>query len=112
MHRIRVIFVAAAAALGLVLAGCAGGGASGGSSRSAGQVVDDATLTARVKTEIAKEQGLADAASIDVTTNRGTVQLSGFVDSREQAQRAEEIARSVTGVQTVKNDLRLTTRKR
>jgi osmotically-inducible protein OsmY len=32
------------------------------------------------------------------------VQLSGFVDSRESAQRAVEIARGVKGVQSVKND--------
>jgi len=42
-----------------------------------------------------------------VNTYRGTVQLSGFVESREIARRAEEIARGVDGVQSVKNDLRV-----
>jgi len=44
------------------------------------------------------------ATQVQVETFKGTVQLSGFVDSRESAQRAVEIARGVKGVQSVKND--------
>jgi osmotically-inducible protein OsmY len=60
-----------------------------------------------VKTALAKEAGLGSARDINVTTNRGTVQLSGFVDSREVANRAAQAARSVEGVQSVKNDIQV-----
>ena len=50
--------------------------------------------------------------NVNVTTYRGTVELSGFVDSEQTAQRAEQIARSVDGVRMVKNDLSVTTRTR
>ena len=44
------------------------------------------------------------ATQVKVETFKGTVQLSGFVDSRESAEKAVEIARNVKGVQSVKND--------
>lgn len=80
--------------------------------RSTGQFVDDGALTARVKTAIATEAGPSEAMNVNVTTYRGTVELSGFVDSEQTAQRAEQIARSVDGVRMVKNDLSVTTRTR
>jgi osmotically-inducible protein OsmY len=42
---------------------------------------------------------------ISVETYKGTVQLSGFVDSQAAIDKASEIARSVKGVTSVKNDL-------
>jgi osmotically-inducible protein OsmY len=86
------------------LSGCSTS-ASGGSSRTTGQAADDAALTAKVKAKIAAEAGLKDAAKIDVTTNRGVVQLSGFVESLDELKRAAEAARKVEGVQQVRNDL-------
>jgi osmotically-inducible protein OsmY len=88
--------------LALVFAmGCS----STATSRSAGQTVDDAALTAKVKTEIANETGLGQALGINVDTYRGVVALSGFVDSTEKAQKAADCARRVEGVQSVKNNL-------
>ncbi len=76
-------------------------------SRSAGTVVDDATITARVKTQLAKDP-VAKATQINVETYRGVVQLSGFADSRQGARRAVEIAEDVPGVVDVRNDIRIT----
>ena len=80
--------------------------------RSTGQFVDDGALTARVKTAIATEAGADKAMNVNVTTYGGTVQLSGFVDSPQVAQRAGEIARSVPGVRSVKNDLTVASARR
>jgi hyperosmotically inducible periplasmic protein len=75
--------------------------------RSAGEFGSDAALTAKVKTAIAKDAGLGSAAAVNVNSYRGVVQLSGFVDSQEKIQRAEEVARSVQGVQRVENDVKV-----
>lgn len=94
-----------------LLAGAAtlqlGACASSPDSRAAGQVVDDATLTARVKSALAVDAGTSTAANVDVTTYRGVVQLSGFVNSQTDAQRAVAAAQGVEGVRSVKNDLRV-----
>ncbi|HVK56257.1 MAG TPA: BON domain-containing protein [Burkholderiales bacterium] len=76
-------------------------------SRSAGQVVDDATITTKVKSEIAQTQGIGEAASINVDTYQGVVSLAGFVDSKAQAQAAENAAERVPGVKDVKNNLEI-----
>lgn len=76
-------------------------------SRGTGQVFDDATLTAKVKTEIAQTQGLGKAAAINVDTYRGVVSLAGFVDNSQQATTAVKAARSVEGVKDVKNNLQI-----
>jgi osmotically-inducible protein OsmY len=66
--------------------------------------VDDSTIPAKVKAEI-----LGDAAlkvfAISVETFKGTVQLSGFVNSAEIRSRAAVVAGRVSGVKSVKNDL-------
>ena len=79
--------------------------------RGAGEIVDDAGLTARVKTALAKGEGVGRAAEINVTTFRGEVQLSGFLENADQIRRAGEIARSVPGVSAVRNDLRVAPRR-
>lgn len=66
--------------------------------------LDDSTVTAKVKAELLKDNGIKGLA-IKVETYRGTVILSGFVDSESQARRAAEIASGVRGVQQVKNSL-------
>lgn len=88
------------------------GCASTAEHRSTGQFVDDGALTARVKTALAGQDGIREAMNVNVTTYRGTVELSGFVDSEQTAQRAEQVARSVEGVRMVKNDLNVTSRIR
>lgn len=66
----------------------------------------DAALSERVKTALAGDSALA-ARSIEVETRDGVVQLSGFVDSEDQRTAALMRARSVQGVQEVRNDLSL-----
>ncbi|WAK03906.1 BON domain-containing protein [Methylobacter sp. YRD-M1] len=71
-----------------------------------GQYVDDSTITTKVKAAIFNEPGL-ESADINVETNQGNVQLSGFVESRDDITRAVEVAQRVDGVRSVKNDMRL-----
>jgi hyperosmotically inducible periplasmic protein len=73
---------------------------------STGEVIDDAAVTARVKTALINEPGVKSTA-INVETFRGTVSLSGFVDSEEMAQKAVSAAQKVGGVRSVKNDMRV-----
>lgn len=95
---------AAAAVLALGLAGCA---SESSKSQSAGEYAGDAGLTAKVKTAIATDVGARTAAGVNVETYKGTVQLSGFVDSQDQATRAADAAKKVDGVRSVKNDIRV-----
>jgi osmotically-inducible protein OsmY len=81
-----------------VLAGCAGAGVK------SGQYLDDAAITGKVKAALATDKQVS-ALDVHVDTVQGKVQLSGAVKSPEQRQRAEEIARSVAGVQSVNNSL-------
>lgn len=76
-------------------------------SRSTGQTLDDAAITARVKTEIFQKQGIGDAARINVDTYRGVVSISGFVDDEKQQRAAAQAAQSVPGVERVVNNLQL-----
>lgn len=73
----------------------------------AGAFVDDSATTAKVKTAIATDVGAKTAAQVSVNTNRGVVQLSGFVDSQDQIQRAVSAAKQVNGVRSVQNELRV-----
>jgi hyperosmotically inducible periplasmic protein len=65
---------------------------------------DDASLAIRVKSALSADPRLK-PLPVSVATYRGVVQLSGYVDSEDQIQRAIAVARSVTGVQSVNNDL-------
>ena len=71
---------------------------------SAGEYIDDSVITTKVKSLLAADDFLK-SFQISVETFKGTVQLSGFVASQEAVNNAGEIARSVKGVQVVKNDL-------
>jgi len=104
MSIIRTLGFVLLAVLG---AGMVAGCASTPTSRATGQVIDDASITARVKTALAKDEGLRDAVDVNVDTYRGNVQLSGFVNSPDVARRAAQIARSIEGVQTVTNNLQV-----
>jgi hypothetical protein len=84
----------------VVLIGCAGSRTE----TSTGELVDDSVITTKVKSLLVADQGLS-AFDIEVETFKGTVQLSGFVDTEEQAEKAVEIAEGVDGVQEVKNSL-------
>jgi osmotically-inducible protein OsmY len=94
------------------MAGCATNerGQAERAGATAGRVIDDSVITGKVKTALIADS-TTKAYQIEVETYRGTVQLSGFVDSAEQRRRAVEIARSVEGVSNVKNSLELRSRQ-
>jgi osmotically-inducible protein OsmY len=83
-----------------VVAGCA----STRTQESTGQYVDDSTITAKVKAEILGDSALK-VFEIGVETFKGTVQLSGFVNSADIRNRAGVVAGRVSGVRSVKNSL-------
>jgi osmotically-inducible protein OsmY len=66
--------------------------------------VDDAVITSKVKAAVLEEPSLK-SAEINVETSKGRVQLSGFVRSRADIAKAVEVAKSVQGVNSVKNDM-------
>ena len=103
MNSARRRALAAAATL-LLLTACA----AGRNETPKGDVyTDDAALTARVKSAIATNVGARAAGAVSVEAYRGTVQLSGFVDSKDVAERATKAASKVSGVKSLKNDLRV-----
>lgn len=71
---------------------------------TAGVILDDTVMTTKVKTVILAEPTLK-AMQIQVHTDKGIVQLSGFVDSVQSVNKAGELARNVSGIAEVKNDL-------
>ncbi len=71
---------------------------------ASGEFVDDAVITAKIKTALIKEPTLK-AGDIKVTTFKGVVQLAGFVDVPEDIDKAGELARTVVGVKLVQNDI-------
>jgi osmotically-inducible protein OsmY len=78
--------------------------ASTRTSESTGEYVDDSVITTKVKSLLASDDFLK-SFQISVETYQGTVQLSGFVNSRQAIDKAGEIVRSVKGVKSIKNDL-------
>jgi hyperosmotically inducible protein len=75
-----------------------------GGGATAGEVVDDTTLTAKVKAALI-ENPETKAHQINVAASNGTIQLSGFVDSAAAKSAATQVARSVGGVKSVRNEL-------
>jgi osmotically-inducible protein OsmY len=71
---------------------------------STGKYVDDSVITTKVKALLAEDSFLK-SFKISVKTYKGRVRLNGSVNSRDAARKAGEIARSVEGVRSVKNNL-------
>ena len=71
-----------------------------------GEYVDDSVITAKVKTAIFNDPTLK-ANEINVETFKGVVQLSGFVNSQADINKAVQVARGIAGVTSVKDDMRL-----
>lgn len=93
----------AAALLAAVLASAAMTGCSSTpTQQSAGEAVDDGVVTAKVKAALVADP-MTKAHQITVETFKGTVQLSGFVESDEARTRALQLARDVDGVKKVKD---------
>jgi osmotically-inducible protein OsmY len=82
------------------LVGCAGSRTK----ESSGQYVDDSVITSKVKAALVSDPGTK-AREISVETFKGVVQLSGFVSSSAEKEKAGEIARNVKGVTGVRNNI-------
>jgi hypothetical protein len=102
MYVIKPLSALFAAFLLMASLGCA----STKTQEGTGQYVDDSVITTKVKAAILGEPGLK-VAEINVETFKGVVQLSGFVNSREDIDAALRVARSVNGVTSVKNSMQL-----
>jgi hyperosmotically inducible protein len=101
MNRTTLKLTAAALAL-IIASGCS----ATRTQESAGEVIDDSVLTAKVKAGLIDDP-VTKAGQINVETYRGVVQLGGFVDNDRQKTQASKVASSVTGVKEVRNDLRV-----
>jgi hyperosmotically inducible protein len=99
LNRISVLLSAIALT---AMVGCA----STSKHEGTGAYIDDSVITTKTKTAIFNEPSLK-SAEINVETFKGTVQLSGFVSSQANINTAIEVARGVSGVTSVKNDMRL-----
>ncbi len=71
-----------------------------------GEYVDDTVITAKIKAAILGDATLK-SAEINVETFKGVVQLSGFVNSQADINKAVEVASAITGVKSVTNSMRL-----
>jgi osmotically-inducible protein OsmY len=111
MRNISLALILASAAL-VVSAGCSSTPSSGSAQSAgatAGRVVDDSVITAKVKSALVADE-TTKASQINVETFQGKVQLSGFVDNSEARSRAIQVARNVDGVKSVDNALELRSR--
>lgn len=101
-NSLKLIAILALGAGGLLSlpTGCAGTATR----QSTGEYVDDASVTAKVKAAFVKDP-VVKAMQVDVTTFKGNVQLSGFVDTAEQKARAGQIAAGIQGVTNVTNNI-------
>lgn len=97
----KLLAYSAASAL-LTATGCAATPTRQGT----GEYLDDAVITTKVKAQIFGDASLQ-SREINVESFKGVVQLSGFVGSQQDIDRAVQIARHVDGVVSVKNDMRL-----
>jgi hyperosmotically inducible protein len=93
-----------AMSLSVLLGGPLYGCASTPEHKSTGQYIDDAAITTKVKAKLL-DDSITEGLKVDVNTDRGMVQLSGFVESENQRERAYQLAQGVAGVQSVRNDL-------
>lgn len=99
-QRFSILLLAAAALTSVV--GCA----STATQESTGQYMDDTAITTKVKAAIFKDEMLK-STEINVETFKGVVQLSGFVKSAADIQHAVTVVQGVSGVRSVKNDMRV-----
>lgn len=103
MKQLNKYFSAFFLSIALVsFAGCS----STAEKESTGEYIDDSVITTKVKAAIFNEPTLK-SLEINVETFKGAVQLSGFVTTQANINKAVSLARSVKGVVSVKNDMRL-----
>jgi hyperosmotically inducible protein len=97
---LRILIASAFATSLIALAGCA---VTRGQ-ETVGAYVDDTTITTGIKARFIDNRQV-DAASIKVETLNGTVMLSGFAKNPTEKATAETIARGVSGVRSVRNEI-------
>ena len=102
MNMFKMIAAFFAALSMMIMLGCAATPKHEGT----GEYIDDTVITTKIKAVILDEPGLK-SAEINVETYKGVAQLSGFVSSQANIDKAVELARGVRGVKSVKNDMRL-----
>ncbi len=100
MKPIRLLFIAAALSATVALPACS----VFRDQQSVGTYVDDSAITTRVKARFA-EDPTVNAMAISVETFKGLVQLSGFAKSSDERTMAERLARAVSGVTAVQNNI-------
>ena len=100
MKYARAIAFAALAGITIIGSGCA----VGRGQQTAGAYVDDVAITTAVRAKFAEDKTVS-ALAISVETLNGTVQLSGFAKSAAEKMQAENIARGVNNVKSVRNDI-------
>lgn len=103
MKTIHKLMLATMTAGALVMGGVSGCAVARDQS-TAGEYVDDTAVTAKVKTKFIESKQV-DASAIQIETLKGTVQLSGFAKSAQEKSTAEQLAKQVQGVKSVKNDI-------
>ncbi|HEY1288292.1 MAG TPA: BON domain-containing protein [Burkholderiales bacterium] len=110
----KALALALTAALALALGACSSdknpsssssGGTSASTTSGIKQDAHDATLTTKVKSALAADVGLKTLTGISVTSDGSVVTLKGAVDTAANKSRAEQVARGVDGVSSVKNEL-------
>jgi len=82
--------------------------ASTKNNESVGEYIDSATITAKVKADLASDKDVK-SIGINVDTYKDVVQLSGFVDNNMQKEKAEQLTKNVKGVKKVINSLNIKT---
>jgi hyperosmotically inducible periplasmic protein len=103
---IKPVLGAIAMALLLSTTGC-----TAMTGETAGQYVDDSTITAAVKAKLVADKA-ANLTRVDVDTTKQVVSLNGIVESADQKARAEQLAKQVDGVRKGDNNLQIQKRTR
>jgi osmotically-inducible protein OsmY len=119
MKPLKSVMLLSIAALLFASLGCASSTSKDGSpsksnnssrgDESAGEYLDDSVITTKVKTAIFNEETLK-SSEINVETYKGIVQLSGFVNSQADIDKAVTVAKTIKGVTSVKNTMQLKTK--
>ena len=102
MKQLKYISTIILAVMLATVLGCA----STAKQEGTGEFIDDSVITTKVKAAVFNEPTLK-SSEINVETFKGVVQLSGFVSTESDIRKAVEVTRSVKGVTSVKNDMRI-----
>jgi osmotically-inducible protein OsmY len=104
MKSIKLQSLVAAVFLGTSAVVCLTGCAGDKYHESTGEGIDDTAITSRVKRALS-DDSMYKFPDVKVTTFKGTVQLSGFVDNRDERSRAGDLAKNCAGVKDLVNNI-------